>query len=91
MPPGKRALLASLAAVLSAPVIAWMAAEGVVYYEMFVTETKSRSELGEDLGLGILLFMVVPPVTLAGLVAVWFAVWRWLNPPVPSRHAKALN
>ena len=80
MRPANRALLATLAAVLCAPTIAWLVSEGVVCYEMAATVASSRAELGEDLGFGILLFMIVPPVTLAGVIAVWFVVWNWFKP-----------
>lgn len=72
---GLRVLLASTAAIASVPVFAWLVAELAGYYEMFSTGMKSRTELGNDLGFGILLFMVVPPVTLLGSLFVWWFVW----------------
>lgn len=72
---GLRVLLASTAALVSLPAFAWIAAELAAYYEMLSTGMNSRSELGDDLGFGILLFMVVPPFTLAGAVFVWGLVW----------------
>jgi hypothetical protein len=80
MRPGNRSLLATLAAVLCAPTIAWLASEGVVSYEMSATGASSRAELSEDYYLGFLIFMVVPPVTLVGVIAVWFVVWNWFKP-----------
>lgn len=72
---GLRVLLASTAALVSLPAFAWLAAELAAYYEMFSTSMSSRAELGDDLGFGILLFMVVPPFTLAGSAFVWWFVW----------------
>ena len=72
---GKRFLITSLAVIASIPVIAWLLSELVVYYEWFSTGASSRAELGEDLGLGILLFLVVPPGTFIGVVLVGQAVW----------------
>lgn len=83
MRPGNRALLATFAAVLCAPTIAWLASEGVVCYEMSATGASSRVELSEDYYLGFLIFMVVPPVTLAGVTAVWFVVRHWFQPKNP--------
>lgn len=72
---GLRVLLASTAALVSLPAFAWLVAELAAYYEMFSTGMNSRAELGDDLGFGILLFMVVPPFTLAGAAFVWWLVW----------------
>lgn len=66
-----RAFLATIVALVSVPAYAWLAAELAAYYEMFSTGMKSRAELGDDLGFGILLFMVVPLFTLAGALLVW--------------------
>lgn len=71
---GLRVLLALTAALVSVPAFAWLAAELAAYYEMFSTGN-SRAELGEDLGFGVLLFMVVPPVTLFGSLFIWWFVW----------------
>jgi hypothetical protein len=83
MRPANRALLATLAAVLCAPTIAWLASEGVVSYEMSATGASSRAELSDDYYLGFLFFTIVLPVTLAGVVAVWFVVWNWFKPKGP--------
>lgn len=72
---GQRAFLASTAALVSLPAFAWLAAELAAFNEMFSTGMSSRAELGDDLGFGILLFMVVPPFTLAGVASVWWLVW----------------
>lgn len=70
-----RVLLASTAALVSLPAFAWLTAELAAYYEMFSTGMNSRAELGDDLGFGLLLFMVVPPFTLAGVALVCWLVW----------------
>lgn len=72
---GLRVLLTSTAALVSLPAFAWLAAELAAYYEMYSTGMHSRAELGDDLGFGMLLFMVVPPFTLAGAAFVWWLVW----------------
>lgn len=75
MPTKQRALLASLAALLSLPAWAWLAAELAGYYEMFSAGMNSQAELGDDLGFGILLLLVVPPFSLAGSSFVWWLIW----------------
>lgn len=85
---GKRALIATLVATLSAPLLAWLASEGVVVYEMLDTGATSRGELGDDLGLGVLLFLMVKPLTLAGVVAVWFGVWRYSGPKAKDKISR---
>lgn len=72
---GVRVLLASTAALLSLPAFSWLAAELAAHYEMFSTGMNSRAELADDLGFGILLFMVVQPLTLTGTIFVWWLVW----------------
>jgi hypothetical protein len=83
MRPANRALVATLAALLCAPTIAWLASECVVSYEMAATVASSRAELEDDFNLGFLVVMIVPPVTLAGVIAVWFVVWHWFGPKDP--------
>lgn len=70
-----RLFLASTAALVSLPAFAWLAAELAAYYEMLSTGMNSRAELADDLGFGVLLFIVVPPLALAGAVFVWWLVW----------------
>lgn len=80
---GLRVLLASTAALISVPAFAWLAAELAACYEVFSTGMNSRAELGDDLGFGILLFLVVSPFTLTGALFVWWFVW--------SRTGRAKN
>jgi len=70
-----RVLVSSIAALASLPAFAWLAAELAAYYEIFSTGMNSRAELGDDLGFGILLFMVVPLIALSGSLFVWWFVW----------------
>jgi hypothetical protein len=72
---GLRVPLAVAAALISLPAFTWLAEELAAYYEMFSTGMNSRAELGDDMGFGILLFMVVPPFTLAGAASVFWLVW----------------
>lgn len=64
-----------LAVIASIPVIVWLLSEFVVYYEMVSTGANTRAELGDDLGLGILFFMVVPLGTFIGASFVGLKVW----------------
>ena len=72
---GLRALLASIAALVSVPCIAWLAGELAAQYEMWSTNMSTRAELADDLGFGILLFMVVTPAVIIGAAYVWWFVW----------------
>jgi len=71
----RRILITLLAVIVSIPAIVWLLSEFVVYYEMVSTGANSRAELGDDLGLGILGFMIIPPGTLIGAYLVGLAVW----------------
>lgn len=70
-----RILITLLAIIASIPAIVWLLSEFVVYYEMVSTGANTRAELGDDLGLGILFFMVVPLGTLIGAFLVGLKVW----------------
>lgn len=80
MSDGHRALAATLAAMLSLPLLAWLTAEAVVIYEMSVTGANSRAELSDDFGLGFLLFIAVPIGAALGAAVVWFLVWSRTQP-----------
>jgi hypothetical protein len=84
----QRILYSWLAAILSLPLIVWLLSEVVVFYEMLTTGASSRRELGDDLGLGILLFMVVPIGTIIGAIGVWIAVWIHTGRKVNHRDRK---
>ena len=76
MTEGRRALLASLAAIASVPLIAWLAGEAIVLYEMLSTGATARAALGDDFGLGLLLFVFVPISSVLGALGVWGLVWH---------------
>jgi hypothetical protein len=82
---GRRLFLASAAAAVSLPVIGWLLSEATVYYYMFISGMSARAELAGDLGVGILLFMVVPLGTLFGTVSVWFFTWYRIAGEIPFR------
>lgn len=84
-----RALRAGIAGLVSVPLAYWLLCEAVVIFEMWSTSTSSRGELENDLGLGLLLFLVVLPGTLVCSVGVSFAVWRWLGKRGGSHAASA--
>jgi hypothetical protein len=77
---GMRLLLATTAALISAPVFAWLAAELATLYYTLSTGVYTQAELGDDLGFGVLLFMVIPPITLIGSLFVWCFVWSRSGP-----------
>jgi hypothetical protein len=66
-----------LATALAAFVIYWLSSEVVVLWEMSATGASDRSELGDDLGLGILLFLFCLPTTFIGTVFAGLYVWGW--------------
>lgn len=75
----KRVLITLLAVLVSIPAVSWLLSEMLVYYEWFSTAASSRAELGDDFGLGILLFLIVPLGTFIGVVFIGRAVWRHTN------------
>ena len=77
----KRLLISSLITLASIPLIAWILGELVLYYELITTGAASREELGDDFGLGILLFLVVPAGTLLSACLVWIAAWWGTGKP----------
>lgn len=85
MPASRKALIATAATIVSLPILGWAASEAVVIYEMQAVGALSRAELGDDFGLGILLFFFVPPATLAGAIIVWLSTWHFLR----RREAKS--
>lgn len=84
MTEGRRALLASLAAIASVPLIAWLAGEAIVLYEMLSTGATSRAALSDDFGLGILLFVFVPIWSVLGALGVWVLLWHRTKPRTPQ-------
>jgi hypothetical protein len=87
----KRIALAALAAGASLLVMGWILSELVVQYEIYATGARSRAELGDDLGLGILLLIVVPIGSFAGAVLVWCRVWSATKPRPGAANEHSAN
>ncbi|MES2510561.1 MAG: hypothetical protein V4625_11575 [Pseudomonadota bacterium] len=62
-----------------------------IYYEMLSTGAHSRSELGEDLGLGVLLGLVAVPATVISVLIFAFYSWAWLVRKIPDEKAHQPN
>jgi len=72
-------LLSAAAGSASAPAIYWLLSEAVVVYEVWATSTATRSELANDMGLGILLLIIVLPGTLIGGALCSWLAWCLLR------------
>lgn len=71
----KRATLSILIACISLPALYWVLSEAAVSYEMMETGAKTRAELEDDFGLGLLGLFVVLPGTVIGAIAVGLVTW----------------
>ena len=71
-----RSLRGLLAGVASLPVFWWLLSELAMLYEMSLVPGSSRADLGDDFGLGILLFFVVTPLSLLASVILGIVVLR---------------
>ncbi len=71
-----RSLRGLLAGVVSLPVFWWLLSELAMLYEMSLLPGSSRADLGDDFGLGILLFFVVTPLSLLASVILGIVVLR---------------
>ena len=74
-------MLAKLSASLTVVVIGFLAieyflGEALVMYEMNTTGAKSRSELAEDYGMGIIGVIFVPPVSAILSALLGLGVWK---------------
>lgn len=75
----RRVIFTIIGSMISA-IVFWNAlAEAVVLYEMWATGASTRAELADDMGLGILLFLVVPPGTIILSSIMALGIWRHLN------------
>lgn len=75
----RRVIFTIIGTMISA-IVFWNAlAEAVVLYEMWATGASTRAELADDMGLGILLFLVVPPGTIILSSIMALGIWRHLN------------
>ncbi len=76
-------------------VLAFKAGETLaVHYEVWSTGASSVEDLGDDLGLGVLLFMVTGPAVVIGAALGAGATWmlrralnRWIKPGASGQHA----
>ena len=80
MSTAKRLLLAALAMGIAAPLCYWLAGELIVLWEMRATGAGTRSELANDLGLGLLFFMWGVPATVLGTLCIGVGAWIWSGP-----------
>jgi hypothetical protein len=70
----------TVGAAVATSYITWVSlSELVVRYEMWSTGVSSLAELGGVSGVTTLLFLVVPPGTIALTSVVAWVVWRILN------------
>ncbi len=65
-----------LAGVASLPVLWRLLSELAMLYEISRVPGSSRADLGDDFGLGILLFFVVTPLSLLASVVLGIVVFR---------------
>ncbi|WP_240326871.1 hypothetical protein, partial [Pseudomonas syringae] len=64
----KRAAITTMAFLIALPSIYWLLCEAAMMFEMASTGAKSRAELADDFGLGIIGLFVVAPATVIGAV-----------------------
>ncbi|PBP77565.1 hypothetical protein CCL19_00690 [Pseudomonas syringae] len=73
----KRAAITTLAFLIALPSFYWLLSEAVVMFEMASTGAKSRSELADDFGLGIIgLFIVAPATVIGAVITASFFWWK---------------
>ncbi|ALE01125.1 hypothetical protein [Pseudomonas syringae] len=73
----KRAAIATLAFLIALPSLYWLLSEAAVMFEMASTGAKSRAELADDFGLGIIgLFVVVPATVIGAVTIASFICWK---------------
>ena len=76
----KRAAITILAFLIALPSAYWLLGEAVVMFEMASTGAKSRAELADDFGLGLLVLFVVMPGDVIGAFITAALVWRIMRP-----------
>jgi hypothetical protein len=57
------------------PILWWLLTEIAARYEMWATHMKTRAELGEDLGFGLLL-LPATGAAIVGSLVVGYLAWR---------------
>ena len=85
----KRLLYSVLNCVLSAFLLWWLFVEIAVHYEMASTNTPTREALGDDFGFGMLIGLVVFPLTLLGSAIAGIATWFVLRKRTAHLHESA--
>lgn len=83
----KRLFLSISSLVAGTIALYWLLSEAAIRYEVRSTGALSVSDLGDDLGLGILVICFVVPASVIGGVAIAAIVWRthWLSSHRASR------
>ncbi len=76
----KRAAITTLAFLIALPSIYWLLGEAAVIFEMASTGAKSRAELADDFGLGIIGLFIVAPATVIGAVITASFFWWKMRP-----------
>jgi hypothetical protein len=71
-----RALICVACVLVSLPLTLWLTSEIAVQYELLATGASARAELGDDLGLGVLLFVFALPAALVLSLLLGVVVWR---------------
>ncbi|RBP76869.1 hypothetical protein DET64_10152 [Marinobacter nauticus] len=78
--PMNRSVIFTIIGTMVSAIVFWNAlAEAVVLYEMWATGASTRAELADDMGLGILLLVVVPPGTIILSSIMALRIWRHLK------------
>ncbi|MBT0961853.1 hypothetical protein [Denitromonas iodatirespirans] len=85
----KRLLYSVLSCALSAFVLWWLFVEIAIHHEMVSTNTPTREALGDDFGFGILIGLVVFPLTLLGSVLIGIVTWLLLRKRAIRLHESA--
>ncbi|RML82371.1 hypothetical protein ALQ89_03220 [Pseudomonas amygdali pv. tabaci] len=76
----KRVATTTLAFLIALPSIYWLLGEAAVRFEMVSTGAKSRAELADDFGIGIIGLFVVAPATVIGAVITASCFWWKMRP-----------
>lgn len=76
----KRAAITLLGVFIALPSGYWLLSDAVVMFEMVSTGVKSRADLADDFGLGLLALFVVMPGTIIGAFITGTVVWRIMRP-----------
>ncbi|MCZ4304835.1 hypothetical protein O4G98_08810 [Zoogloeaceae bacterium G21618-S1] len=84
-----RLIYAILGCVLSAILLWWLLGEIAIQYEMAATNTPTREALGDDLGFGMLIGLVVFPLTVLGSVLTGIVTWFVLRARANRVHESA--